>query len=289
MMKKYALLAGLFSLALCQAPAVMAQNIPLGAKGEPLEIEADETLEWNREAKQYVARGKASAKQGEFQIEADTLTADYRESEKSSTDIYQVTAEGNVTITNAGNVATGMKAIYNIADGKAVMTGDNLKMTSPEQSVTASERFEYDVTANTVKAIGKAVVIRGDQTLSADEMSALFEKDAQGQNKLSRITATRNVVIKTPTETLTGSHGVYTAATQIAEISGPVRIERGPNILEGQRAEVNLATNISKIDGGPGKDGKPGRVRGIFYTSDTQAPVPQAKDDALLDKVTDSQ
>jgi lipopolysaccharide export system protein LptA len=41
-----------------------------------------------------------------------------------------------------------------------------------------------------------------------------------------------------------------------------VKIHRGPNTLEGEKAEVDMNTNISRIIGNPAAGQ---RVRGVFY------------------------
>lgn len=249
-------------------------------QNKPLEITADQTLEWHRNDQRYIARGNAVAAQGDVSIKAETLTADYRDSAKSSMDIHRLTAEGGVTIESQGNVATGQKAVYEVDSGMAVMTGDNLKLTSPDQVVTAQERFEYNVPTGKLSAKGGAVVTRMQDKLAADSVSATFADDpVTKERKLKELTADGNVVITTPTETVRGQNGVYDAATNIATLSGGVRIERGPNVLEGDKAEVNLTTNVSRIIGGSTTDG--GRVRGVFYPGSTDgnvvapAPVPE--------------
>lgn len=253
--------------------SVHAQGLPVGGKGdEPLEITADETLEWMRTDKKFVARGKAAAKQGDVVINADTLTADYRENKKSSFDIYRLTATGNVVITSGGHVATGEKAVYEVDTSLAVMTGDNLSLTAPEQKVTARDRFEYHVNKGELHAIGQAHATQGQDTIDADRMAAYFSKGADGKNKLDKMTADGNVVIITPTEKLAGARGIYTAAADTAELIGAVRITRGPNVLEGERAEVNLTTSVSKMYGGGNTGETPGRVRGVFYPGSEKKP-----------------
>ena len=49
-----------------------------------------------------------------------------------------------------------------------------------------------------------------------------------------------------------------------AEMHGNVVITRGPNKLEGDKAQVNLKTNMSKIFGNA-KNNK--RVKGVFFPS----------------------
>ncbi|MCB9990331.1 MAG: ostA-like family protein [Rhodospirillales bacterium] len=243
-------------------PPALAQQSLNPSSDEPLEITADQTLEWHRDKQQYIAHGNVIAKQGTVSIMADRLSADYRETDASSFDIYRLTATGNVKIVSQGNTAYGEHAVYEVERGMAVMTGNNLRLASPDQSVTARERFEYWVTEGRLSAVGDAHVVRAQDTLDADSVSVIFKNDASGQRRIDTLTADGNVKITTPTETLTGTKGRYTAATNIAEITGNVKISRGPNVLEGQRAEVNLSTNVSKMHGGAGDTG---RVRGVFY------------------------
>lgn len=245
-----------------------ASPIPTGSN-EPLEITADKSLEWHRTEKQFIARVNTLAKQGPTSIASDLLIADYRETAQSSMDIYKVTAEGsNVLITSQETTATGQKAIYNLDKGYAEMTGNNLKLVSPDQTVTARDRFEYWITAGKLVAIGQAKVVRLEDTLEAEQVSAVFTEDAKGQRVLKSLEADSNVVITTPTEVLTGDKATYNAETNLADLVGNVKIKRGPNILEGDKAQVNLTTNVSTMYGG----GSNGQVRGIFYPNSEKNP-----------------
>ena len=265
MVKKLYKIAFFSILALLHCPASHAQTST--SSNAPLEITAEKTLEWHRNDLKYIARGKAMAKQGDTTINAETLTARYKETDKSSFDIYEMVAEENVVISSKEATATGDKAVYNVDKGLAVMTGNNLTMVSPEQTVTARDSFEYFVTEGKLTAKGNVRVIRTDDTITADTMSALFIENTKGQRELKRLEASGNVIIKTPTETLTGDTGHYNAATNIAEISGNVKITRGNNILEGERADVDLSTNVSRMFGSATQGG---RVRGVFYPDSTK-------------------
>lgn len=259
------IIAGLMLAFLFCGPA-WAQDNP--DRAQPLEIVADQTLEWHRNDKRFIARGNAVATQGQTSIAAQTLTAHYTETAQSSMDIRRLVAEGAVNIVAQGNTATGDRAEYDVVRGTAEMTGDNLRLTSPDQTVTARDKFSYDVAAGRLSAHGNAVVTRGTDTLRADSVAAVFMNDATGARKLKELTATGGVVITTPTETVRGQRGVYDAATNIATLHGNVRIERGPNVLEGDSAEVNLNTNVSRMIGGSGEGG---RVRGVFFPGSTDS------------------
>ncbi|MGB4057735.1 MAG: LptA/OstA family protein, partial [Alphaproteobacteria bacterium] len=223
---------------------------------QPLEITADGSLEWNRNEKLFIARNNALAKQGDTAIKAETLTAHYRDGEKGGMDIHHVNADGKVELRSKDSLATGQKADYDLDKAFAVMTGDNLKMTSPDQTVTAQDRFEYHVNEGKLLAIGGAKAIRKNikgetNTLEADTISAILKDDAKGQRKLETLEAIGNVTITTPTEKVMGQRGIYHAATNKATMTGGVTLHRGPNILQGERAEVDMTTNTSQLFGGP--------------------------------------
>lgn len=249
---------------------VMAQDT---AQQAPIEISADKTLEWSRNEKQYIANGNAIVRQGDTTIKGDVIAADYRETAKTNFDIYRMTATGHVTIDSKGSAATGDKAVYDITTGIATMTGSNLRMESPEQTVTATDRFEYDVTAGKVKAIGNARVVRATDTLQADSIAATLARSSNGsRQKLEKMEATGHVKITTPTETLTGNRASYDSIANRAVVTGNVKILRGPNELTGERAEVDLKTNISRLFGSSIEDGQTGgRVRGVFYPGASKA------------------
>ncbi len=266
-MRVVIVLLAIFVAMIASAP-IKAQNASgfNPDKDQPLEITADQTLEWYRDTQQYIARGAVVARQGNVEIHADVLTADYKESEGKKFDIYRLTAAGHVVIESRGNKAYGDKAVYNVDQGVAVMTGEGLRMTSPDHVVTARDSFEYWVAEGKVTALGAAKAVRGDDTINADHMAAFLEKDEQGKNQIKRLEAYDSVVITTPTEILRGDKGTYDAGTNIAELIGRVKIERGPNVLEGQRADVNLTTNVSRMHGSA-ETGE--RVRGVFYPGST--------------------
>lgn len=262
----------LFFLPAGTMPTAQAQE----PEEAPLEITADDTLEWHRNEMKFIARGQVIAAQGDVEIRSSTLTAHYRETDRSAIDIYRINADKNVIINSNEATAYGDEAVYDIDKGQAVMTGDNLKMISPDQIVTARDNFEYFVTDGRLIANGAVKIVRGEDTITTDRAIAFFSENAQGKRELQRLEAKGNVVITTPTEVLYGDQGHYDAASNIAEIYGNVKITRGPNILEGERAEVNLTTNISRMFGGtPSGDntGGTGRVRGVFYPDSDNPPA----------------
>lgn len=237
-------------------------QLDIESSKEPIEISAGQALEWRQKDQQYVARGDVIITQGDLTVKADTVVADYREGKTSSNEIWKLTATDNVTISDAENTITGDEGIYLVEEQKANVTGNDLKLTSPDQVITATEKMEYDAIKGTAAAIGNAKVVQGQDTLQSSRLNVYFEKDENGKNVLNKIDAIGGVKLTTPMETLTGDKGTYHAKKNTARVNGNVKIVRGPNTLEGTRAEVDLTTKISKIFGNE-KTG--GRVKGVFF------------------------
>ena len=191
----------------------------------------------------------------------------------SSIEFYHLKALENVVLKSEANTAYGDVATYDLDQSLATLTGENLRLVSPDQTITAQDRFEYDTNKGEARAIGRAKVVRpkpqggGTDTLEADKVSAFFVENAQGQQALDRMTASGNVIISTPEEVITGAYGTYTSATNKATLSGGVTIKRGQNVLQGNRAEIDLTTNLSTIYAE--NNGKT-RVRGVFFPGSQQ-------------------
>jgi len=245
-----------------------AQNNP--DKNKPLEITADDSLEWHRNELFFKAKKNVRAKQGDTTLLSDLLVAKYRESKASNIDIYLIQATGSVKIKTASSTAYGDKAVYDVDKAFAVMTGRNLKLVSEDQTVTAKDKMQYWVNQGKLEAIGNAVAIREGDKLEADKMIAIFVEDKSGKRVLKSLEGIGNVVITTPTEVLNGDRAVYKADTSMAELIDNVKITRGPNVLEGARAELNLKTNVSKIFGS--SESSSGRVKGVFFPKSNSAP-----------------
>lgn len=246
---------------------------PLQSKA-PLEITADGTLEWHRNERIYIAQGAAKAKQGDTIIKASVLEAHYREPENGGMEIWKIIAKDNVEIEAQNGKAFGDHAFYDLDKATAVMKGNNLRMVSEDQQLTAKRRFEYYLDQNKMVAIGDAKIVRPNETLESDKVTAWF-KEGQSSRELYRAEADGNVLIKTKEESIEGEKGEYRKDDNKAEVTGDVVIRRGPNVLEGTRAELDLLTNVSKIFGGTTEQGSDGRVRGTFYPgSDDNASKP---------------
>ena len=82
--------------------------------------------------------------------------------------------------------------------------------------------------------------------------------------RISRVDAQGHVVITDALNTGRGDYGVYNGDTGIATLIGNVVIQRGVNVIQGQRGVMDLNNNIARMmPGGGSGDGKQ-RVQGLF-------------------------
>lgn len=262
-------------LLLCVSASAWALGQEALGEGTPIEVTADRELEWDRAAQTYIARGSAKAVQGENSLEGDVLKAYYASgdgaNEGGNTDITKIEAFGNVIIKSDGNTALGERGSYDLKTGRAVLTGGNLMLVTPQETITARDRITFNSLTNVMTAEGAAKIEQGTDTLESDMFKAYFE-NRDGERVLKEMEALGNVVITTPDEVLTGERGKYVAATNTASVYGNVKIVRGENVLTGDRAQFNLTTRKSKMfagqaaGGGESAEGqKKDRVRAIFY------------------------
>ena len=239
---------------------VGAQSLGFSRGGDgPIQIEADDGIEWQRANQLYVARGNARARQGDVTVEGDELIAFYRPNAAGENEIFRIDANGNVRIFSANEVARSDKAVYDIDDGVLVMTGDNIQLDTAEDTITARDSLEYYETKQLAVARGDALAIRGDRRVRADVLTAHFGEGNQ-QAAMDRIDALGNVLVSTPTDIVRAEKGDYDPARGIATVTGNVKITRGDTQLNGERAEVNLETGESRLLSSPSGE----RVRGLF-------------------------
>lgn len=215
--------------------------------GVPIEVHASEAIEWHQDQKAYVARGDAYARRGDVTIEAGVLTAYYRKLEDDSTEIFRLAANGNVRITSPDRTVTGEQGVYDIDRDVAVLTGENLRLETPSEIVTARDSLEYWRGRNLAVARGDARVVSGENNLRADLLVARLEEVQEDQLEIVRVDAEGDVTIVTPRDTVTGERGVYDVRREVAVLTGDVRITRGPIQLSGDIAEVDLASGISRL------------------------------------------
>jgi lipopolysaccharide export system protein LptA len=297
------------ALLLCLAAPAWSQQLDL-SHGGPIDITSRDGIEWRQNEREVIARGDARAIRNNVTVTADRLIAWYRkkgengaapaaapaptsglaaDTSTEGNEVYRLQAEGNVHIFTQTDQAEGDKATYDLDQAVLVMTGRNLKLTTPNDVITARDDLEYWPQKHMAVARGDAVVVTNDaKRVAADTLvayttdnpppdakvtpAAAKPADAAAKptddplaasGRLQRVEAFGHVSIRTPTDTVTGDRGVYVPDTGMARLAGNVQITRGQNQLNGAEANVNMKTGIATLVATHS-----GRVHGLVVPND---------------------
>lgn len=220
---------------------------------EPVEITAQDGLEWRQNEKTLIAEGSVVLTRGALKLEAESVSAYYRDSKTSDQqEVFRVDASGDVQIASDGATGYGDNAAYDLDQGVFVLSGGEPRFEATNLVVTASQNLEYWQQKRLAVARGGAVAQSGNRRIVADILSAYVQSSGEDEGKLQRVEAIGAVVISTPEETAKGKEAVYDAGSGLATLCGDVEVRRGDNVLRGKCAEVNLNTGVSRLLGGGG-------------------------------------
>jgi len=295
-------LALLAPLGLLACPPAFAQTAP--ANAQPIQITANQGIEWRQADHEVIATGNAVAIRGNVTVDADQLIAHYRKKAgapaappaKSPTapaddaesalgggdnEIYELDAIGHVHIFTPTDDAYGDHAVYYLDQAVLILTGSHLKLTTQHDVIRAKNSIEY-------YSVKRQAVARGNATITADDGRSIAadtlvgdlaptttppapttqtntQPDMLGQaGRLQKVEAYGHVQINTPTEEATGDKGVYLPDKGLARLGGNVVIISGQNRLSGSDAIVNTKTNVAQLLAGPG-----GQVAGTVVPNNT--------------------
>jgi lipopolysaccharide export system protein LptA len=235
---------------------VVLSPAPLAAQGlavltpesdEPLEIDADDGIEWNQAKKIYLARGNVRATRGQVTVFADQLTAHYRDVAQGGTEVWRLNADGNVRIASTSETAYGDRGVYDVDRGILVLTGRSLRLDATDARITARDSLEYWEQRQVAVARGAAHAVQAPNKLWADVLSAYLRQDERGKTVIQRIEAFGQVRIETAQDVVLGDHGLYNLDGRTAILCGGVTIVRGNDRLTGEVAEVNLTTGRARL------------------------------------------
>jgi lipopolysaccharide export system protein LptA len=246
------------SLPMLLAAPALADGPDL-SQGGPVNITAEDGLDWQQNTQIVTARG-------------DQLTAHYRKKAGAApaksgasddltggSEIYRLDADGHVTINTPTDIAFGDKAVYDIDQAVLVMTGQHLMLKTPSEVITARDQLEYWSNERKSVARGDALVVATDgRSVAADILvsysdpsspNAPQKPDSSGLNtgQLRRVDAFGHVVLRTQADIVHGDNGVYMPQTGLARVVGNVTITHGLSEIHGQDAVVDLKTGIAHM------------------------------------------
>lgn len=261
----------------------MAQNLNLSGTSNgvpvPIQITATQGISWSQKADTVTANGDAIATRGDVTVKADQLIAHYAPEKTSSSSssasgdllsqgnsqLMELEAVGHVHIYTATDNAWGDRAVYSAAQQVLVLTGTNLELTTPNDTLTARDSIEYYASAHKAVARGNARITTSDgRSVSADVITGYFstQPGTTGDGTLERVEALGHVVITTKGDTASGDSGVYLPGTETARLGGNVQITHAGNHLSGSDVLVDMKSGTATLLATPG-----GRVSGVILPS----------------------
>jgi len=229
--------------------SVKAQGLNFGNGNSdvPIEVYADNGIEWQQETLTFLAKGNARAIRGEVNVFGDELRAFYRELSVGGTEIWRLDVNGNVKIVTPGETAYGDHGVYDVDNAILVLTGKRVRLLTPTDEVIADQQIEYWERKQMAVARGNAQVLSDDKNLRAEVIVAYFQENNFGKSVVHRVEAFDNVNIKTSKEEATSDRGVYNVKSGIATLTGSVKITQDQNKLEGCKAEFNMNSGVSRM------------------------------------------
>ena len=226
------------------------QKINTTGNNSPIEIYAEEGIEWHQKTKKYVANGNTRAIKGDLELTSDVIEAFYEEKNGSESDIKLIKARGNVTIENNETLLTGgQNAVYNLDKDYFLIKGEKLNLKSNGDELKARKKIEYWNKENIAVATGDAIAYQKKKyLLKAEKLVWYLEPDKTDKDyEIIKIMGFEKVIIETENEVAFSDKALYNKKSEICKLFGNVKLKRGENFLTGEYAEMNLKTGVSKL------------------------------------------
>lgn len=267
-----------------------------GGKGLPVNITADNGIEWRQAAHVYIARGNVKAVRGTLTVYADEMRAYYRpvkkpgtarpapkpptkpglpgaQADEGPTEVYRLEAIGNVRFVTPTQTGYGDRADYDIDTTMLVMTGRHLKIVTPHDILTARDSIEWYDNRQLGVARGHAVDLHDGKTLAADVLLATIVHPPGQEAHASRIDGRGNVFVSSKDQIGRGDTGVYDVKSGVVTLTGHVRLTRGKDEMRGNYGVVDVNRDIGYLlPRAPGVNRGDNRVEALI--------VPDAKNGA---------
>ena len=223
--------------------------------GEPVEIYAEQGIEWHKNDNKYLAIGNAIAKSGKMSVNSDRIEAFYEESDNSGMDIKLVKAHKNVVVTDENlKIVGGKLAEYNLRKDYFSIFGKNLILTSQENKLESNKKMEYWRTKGVAIASGKAKAQKGNEFKIEAEKLVWYLNENDKKIEVKKIFGFDNVSIYTNNEVAFSDKALYNKENGICKLFGNVKLQKGDSFLTGDYAEVDLNKGISKLLPAPNFD-----------------------------------
>ena len=237
----------------------------LDNNNEPIEIFADNGIEWHKNKNKYVALGNAKALSGTLSLESDKIEAFYKENDSSNMNITEVRAKKNVIVQDKKMKITGGEyAEYKILKDYFLINGRNIILTSEKNTLKSNKKLEYWRSKNIAIATGKAEAKKDNEFVVLADKLVWYLQEKNQKTTVKKLLGFKNVSIKTNNEVAFSDKAIYNNETEICKLYGNVKLQRGESFLIGEYAEVDLRSGISKLLPAPGNKLNENKVRALI-------------------------
>ena len=231
----------------------------------PIEIFADDGIEWHKNKSKYVALGNAKALSGSLSLESDKIEAFYKENDSSNMNITEVRAKKNVVVQDKKMKITGGDyAEYKILKDYFFINGKNIILTSEKNILKSNKKLEYWRSKNIAIATGKAQAKKNNEFVVVADKLVWYLQEKNQKTTVKKLLGFNNVSIKTNNEVAFSDKAIYNNNTEICKLFGNVKLQRGESFLIGEYAEVDLRSGISKLLPAPGTKLNENKVRALI-------------------------
>ncbi len=130
----------------------------------------------------------------------------------------------------------------------------------------SADRLEVKQKENIALFTGNVVVTQSDMSLVSDRITVFYQgdRDKDNSSSISRLDASGNVIMTSPTETIKSTWGVYDFTEKIITLGGDVEFSNADGQIKSPRLQVNLSTGQITMDGGQDDGESSSRVSGQF-------------------------
>ena len=232
---------------------------------EPIEIFADDGIEWHKNKSKYVALGNAKALSGTLSVESDRIEAFYKENDSSNMNITEVRAKKDVVVKDKKMKITGGEyAEYKILKDYFLINGKNIILTSERNILKSNEKLEFWRSKNIAIATGKAEAKKDNEFVVLADKLVWYLKEKNQKTTVKKLLGFDNVSIKTNNEVAFSDKAIYNDETEICKLFGNVKLQKGDSFLIGEYAEVDLRRGISKLLPAPGNKLNENKVKALI-------------------------
>ncbi|MGR4000581.1 MAG: hypothetical protein OD811_02130 [Alphaproteobacteria bacterium] len=264
------LAAALVVVVCCTITDAFAQTSLLQSDGRVV-LEADGVIEWNREELYYAAEGNVRLTRDTWSLRADRVQAHYdaegEDGQALSRDLNFAQAFGRPVLAESEDgtqiVAPEIRwwpqeaRLQTFGEGATLDRGDGGRLTARESLMWWESLGGRPV----AEARGEVVATSPDgETIHADHIRALFSPST---GEIQEYQAVGSVIVERKNGEIAKSRQArYDVGEQRIVLEGEVRLEREGQVLQGERAEMDLSSGRSSLLPAEG-----GRVQGQFETT----------------------